>query len=69
MAKALTLGELADLLGGELRGPPDLVIRGLAPVDQATPEDITFIAQARFARLGETSRAGAVIVSFSMGEP
>ena len=45
MAKALTLGELADLLGGELRGPPDLVIRGLAPVDLATPEDITFIAR------------------------
>jgi len=63
MAKALTLGELADLLGGELRGPPGLVIRGLAPVDQAGPEDITFIAHARFARLGKTSRAGAVIVS------
>jgi UDP-3-O-[3-hydroxymyristoyl] glucosamine N-acyltransferase len=63
MAVAKTLGELADLLGGELRGPPDLVIRGLAALDQATPEDITFIAHARFARLGKTSRAGAVIVS------
>jgi UDP-3-O-[3-hydroxymyristoyl] glucosamine N-acyltransferase len=60
---AKTLGELAALLGGELRGPPDLVIRGLAPIDQATPEDITFIAHPRFARLGETSQAGAVIVS------
>ncbi len=58
-----TLGELAALLGGELRGPADLVIRGLAPVDQATPEDITFIAHPRFVRLGETTRAGAVIVS------
>lgn len=58
-----TLGELAALLGGELRGPADVVIRGLAPVDQATPEDITFIAHPRFLRLGQTSRAGAVIVS------
>ena len=58
-----TLGELAAFLGGELRGPADLVIRGLAPVDQATPEDLTFIAHPRFARLGETTRAGAVIVS------
>ncbi len=58
-----TLGELAALLGGELRGPADLVIRGLAPVEQATPEDITFIAHPRFARLGETTRAGAIIVS------
>jgi UDP-3-O-[3-hydroxymyristoyl] glucosamine N-acyltransferase len=58
-----TLGELAALVGGELRGPADLVIRGLAPVDQATPEDITFIAHPRFAPLGEASQAGAVIVS------
>ena len=58
-----TLGELAALLGGELRGPADLIIRGLAPVDQATPEDITFIAHSRFVRLGKTTRAGAVIVS------
>ena len=58
-----TLGELAALVEGELRGPADLMIRGLAPVDQATPEDITFIAHPRFARLGEASQAGAVIVS------
>ncbi|MFZ2087854.1 MAG: UDP-3-O-(3-hydroxymyristoyl)glucosamine N-acyltransferase [Desulfobaccales bacterium] len=58
-----TLGELAALLGGELRGPADLIIRGLAPVDQATPEDITFIAHSRFVRLGKTTRAAAVIVS------
>jgi UDP-3-O-[3-hydroxymyristoyl] glucosamine N-acyltransferase len=63
MVKGKTLGELAALLGGELRGPPDLVIRGLAPVDQATPEDITFIAHPRFTRLAQSSRAGAVIVS------
>ena len=58
-----TLGELAALVGGDLRGPADLLIRGLAAVDQAGPEDITFIAQARFARLARTSRAGAFIVS------
>jgi UDP-3-O-[3-hydroxymyristoyl] glucosamine N-acyltransferase len=58
-----TLGELAAYLRGELRGPADLVIRGLAPVDQASPEDLTFIAHPRFARLGETTRAAAVIVS------
>jgi UDP-3-O-[3-hydroxymyristoyl] glucosamine N-acyltransferase len=57
------LGELAALVGGELRGPADLMIRGLAPIDQATPEDLTFIAHPRFARLGEASQAGAVIVS------
>jgi|UniRef100_A0A7C5AM20 UDP-3-O-[3-hydroxymyristoyl] glucosamine N-acyltransferase len=58
-----TLGELAALVGGELRGPADLVIRGLAPVDRATPEELTFIAHPRFARLGETTQAGAVLVA------
>ncbi len=58
-----TLGELAAFLGGELRGPADLVVRGLAPVDRATPEDLTFIAHPRFARLAASTRAGAVIVA------
>ena len=42
-----TLGELAALLAGELKGPPDLEIEGIAPIDQATPREITFIAQRR----------------------
>ena len=59
----LTLGELAALLQGELRGPHDLVIEGIAPIDQATPREITFIAQKRYARLAAESRAGAFIVA------
>lgn len=58
-----TLGELARLLGGELKGPPDLVIDGIAPIDQATPREITFITQGRYARLAPQSRAGAFIVA------
>jgi UDP-3-O-[3-hydroxymyristoyl] glucosamine N-acyltransferase len=58
-----TLGELAALVEGELRGPADLSIEGIAPIDQATPRDITFITQPRFARLADQSRAAAFIVS------
>jgi UDP-3-O-[3-hydroxymyristoyl] glucosamine N-acyltransferase len=58
-----TLGELAVLLGGELRGPADLPIEGIAPIDQATPREITFITQRRFARLVDQSRAAAFIAS------
>jgi UDP-3-O-[3-hydroxymyristoyl] glucosamine N-acyltransferase len=58
-----TLGELAALLGGELQGPADLYIEGIAPIDQATPREITFITQRRFARLADQSRAAAFIVS------
>jgi len=57
-----TLGELADLLGGTLQGPADLVIQGIAAIDRATPRDITFITQKRFARLAAQSQAAAFIV-------
>lgn len=39
------------------------MIEGLAAIDQATPRDITFIAQRRFARLAGPSQAGAFIVA------
>jgi UDP-3-O-[3-hydroxymyristoyl] glucosamine N-acyltransferase len=57
-----TLGELAILLGGELKGPPDLVIEGIAPIEQATPREITFITKKRYARLAPESRAAAFLV-------
>lgn len=58
-----TLGELAAVIQGELRGPADLVIEGIAPIDRATPRDITFIARSKFARLAAQSQAAAFIVS------
>jgi UDP-3-O-[3-hydroxymyristoyl] glucosamine N-acyltransferase len=63
-----TLGELAALLQGELKGPSDLAIEGIAAIEQATPEKITFIAQRRYARLVDQSRAGAFIVAPDLAE-
>jgi len=57
-----TLGELAALLGGKLQGPADLVIQSIAAIDRATPRDITFISQKRYARLAAQSQAAAFIV-------
>ena len=57
------LGELAIFLEGELQGPADLAIEGIAPIDQATDREITFIVQKRYARLADQSRAAAFIVS------
>jgi len=58
-----TLGELALLVGGECHGPPHLIIRGIAAIDKAGPEEITFIAHPKYARLLEQSQAGAIVVS------
>ncbi len=58
-----TLGELAALLAGELKGPADLEVEGIAAIDSAGPRDITFITQRRYARLAGQSRAAAFIVA------
>ncbi len=58
----ITLGELAARLQGELHGPPDLVLEGIAALERATPSEISFIAQRRLARRAGASRAGAFIV-------
>jgi UDP-3-O-[3-hydroxymyristoyl] glucosamine N-acyltransferase len=58
-----TLQELADYVGGVCQGPPDLVITGLAAIEAAGPEDITFVAFPQFAKHIPGSRAGAFIVS------
>jgi len=63
-----TLGELAALLGGRLQGPADLVIHGIAAIERATPRDITFITQKRFARLAAQSRAAAFIVGLDQAD-
>lgn len=58
----LTLGELAQRLQGELRGPADLPISNLAPAGQGTPTDLTFADAPRYLRLAEESEVGAVLL-------
>lgn len=59
----LTLQAVADLVGGRLLGSSGHPIRGVAPLDQAGPSDVSFLASARY--LGEflASAAGAVLLT------
>ena len=57
-----TLGELASLLQGELKGPADLELEGIAAVEDAGPREITFISGKRYVRLASGSQAAAFIV-------
>ena len=62
------LGELAGLLGGELRGDPELRIHRLAPLDSADAQAIAFLSNPRYqAQLGQT-QAGCVIVSPALAD-
>jgi UDP-3-O-[3-hydroxymyristoyl] glucosamine N-acyltransferase len=57
-----SLAEVARLVGGELAGDPTLVVRGLAPLEQAEPGDLSFVTGPRYQAAAERSRASAFLV-------
>jgi UDP-3-O-[3-hydroxymyristoyl] glucosamine N-acyltransferase len=66
---ALQLGEIVTALGGELQGDPSLRIEGLAPLESAGPQHLSFLSNPRYRPQLEASRAGCVIVAPAMREP
>lgn len=56
------LGDIVDALGGELQGDPRLEIHRLAPLATARSDELSFVAQARYASQLQTTGAGALIV-------
>lgn len=61
-----TLREIAECVGGRVCGDPDTMIRSAAPLGEAGPNDITFLANRKYERQLETTEAGAVIVGREM---
>ena len=56
------LGELANILGAEVKGDANLVITGLATLKNAGPQDLSFLANMKYKQQLEATRAGAVII-------
>ncbi len=67
--KNMTLGELADRIGGELEGDGRQAITGAAPLGQAGEEDVSFLANDKYRHLMETTSAAAVIVARDYAGP
>ncbi|MGX2957022.1 UDP-3-O-(3-hydroxymyristoyl)glucosamine N-acyltransferase [Ursidibacter arcticus] len=63
--KTFRLIELAEQIGGTLRGNADLVISSIAPLDKAQQNQITFISNAKYRNQLVSSNAGAIIVNES----
>ncbi len=61
-----SLGAIVAACGGHLHGDAGLEIQRLAPLDSASGNDLSFVAQARYASLIQSTRAGALIVSPSL---
>jgi UDP-3-O-[3-hydroxymyristoyl] glucosamine N-acyltransferase len=56
------LEELARLVGGTVRGEPGRLIRAVAPLDAAGPEELSFLINPRYRAAARTSAAGAFLV-------
>ncbi len=63
---SLSLGSIVEVLGGELHGEAGLKIEGLAPLETATPQHISFLSHPKYQRQLAASKAGCVIVSPQM---
>lgn len=59
----LTTAELAELVGGRCEGSLDRRITGVAPLDTAGPEQLSFCRGGAWARILPQTTAGAVFVS------
>ena len=62
MTAPLTAAEAAALVGGELLGDGAVPLSGVAPLDRAGPEDVSFLSNGRYLPQFQVSRAGAVLL-------
>ena len=59
----LTADVIATEIGGRLVGDPTARVRGIAPLDRAHGEELSFLSSPRYAPLFAGSRAGVVLVT------
>ncbi|MCP4693609.1 MAG: UDP-3-O-(3-hydroxymyristoyl)glucosamine N-acyltransferase [Desulfobacterales bacterium] len=58
----MTLTEIARIVGGEVKGDPGLLIRGAAPFEAASEDQITYAGDGKRLKKIDETGAGAVIV-------
>jgi UDP-3-O-[3-hydroxymyristoyl] glucosamine N-acyltransferase len=58
----MTLAEIAQLVGGTVKGDESIRISGLNGLKEAGPGDITFVRSTRYVPLLETTHASAVLI-------
>jgi len=67
LTRARSLGDLADHVGGRVVGDRDRPIRGVATLDLAGPEELSFLTNVKYRKLAAESRAGAILVAPGAG--
>ncbi len=59
----LTALAIAEAAGGRLIGLPTVTVTGVAPLDRASPSDLSFLASAKYAPMFASSNAGVVLIT------
>ena len=62
----VTLAELAQLIGGQVCGDAQLVVHGVASLEQAQPGELSFVTSRKYLARLATSRAAAILVDRSL---
>ncbi|TNF47297.1 UDP-3-O-(3-hydroxymyristoyl)glucosamine N-acyltransferase [bacterium] len=61
--RKITLADLARQLGGELEGDGHVVVRGIGPLHEAGPGEVSFLSNPKYEESLITTRAAGIIVS------
>ena len=64
-----TLGQLAEYVGGEIIGNPNIKIKAAATIGDAQKDDITFLSNAKYENQLQTTNAGAIVVAKKVQTP
>ena len=62
----MKLAQLADALGLVIHGDPGHDVSGLAPIESATEQDLSFVVAKRYTESLKCSKAGVVILPEAM---
>ena len=61
MGNEFRLSDLADRIGARLVGDGEKIVAGIAPIEEAGPGQVTFLANPKYARFAKDSKATAII--------
>src|SRR5207247_9177383 len=67
--RRLSAREIAALTNGQLAGAPDVSVTGVAPLDRAGPDDLSFLASKRYLPYFQRSSAAIVLCKPDLVEP
>lgn len=65
---SLSLADVARAVGGQVVGDGSVRVRGIASLDRATAEDLSFLASPKYAKLLADCGAGGVLVTPDLAE-